>query len=424
AQQADLPAAPGQFWVELPAKARPFPEPLAEGASPGFKWRGTKGWFWTPSQYLAEIPYLARFKMNFLMNCYGSLFDYEHHSNWWDGRANRWWEDLPEEKKLAFEQIARECRKHNIQFCFSMNPNFVSARQVNDGRPESVDLLYRHYVWMQDLGVQWFNIAVDDASEGIDASSQAKVVNEIFRRLCLRDPGAQMIFCPTYYWGDGTGAKQKPYLEILARQLDGEVYLFWTGDAVVGKITRPAAERFRRISGHRLFLWDNYPVNDNQATMHLGPVVDRDADLGAVIDGYMSNPHCRQNQMNRLPLATCADYCYNPAAYDPQRSIGQAILLLADSRPRREALRDMVNAYPGMLIRGNYATGFNAVRDLYSRIGALPNSRWALEAYLNSLQDLQIRFGGAFGNAYEPGQQTLQADLQVLGETFAAQYGH
>ena len=195
---------------------------------------------------------------------------------------------------------------------------------VNDDSPESLEQLFKHYAWMQGLGVKWFNISLDDATQGVNASTQAKVVNEVLRRLRAKDAEAQMIFCPTFYWSDGNatnqmnlGMDQRPYLETLARELDPNVYLFWTGDGVVGSITRRAAESFRRISGHRLFLWDNYPVNDNQPAMHLGPVVDRDSDLCEVIDGYMSNPMCRQNQINRLPLATCADYAYNPRGYDP-----------------------------------------------------------------------------------------------------------
>src|ERR1035437_1584737 len=53
------------FQVQLPAKGRPFPEPLAAGQQPGFKFRGTKGWAWTPEQYLEEIPWLPKFQMKF-----------------------------------------------------------------------------------------------------------------------------------------------------------------------------------------------------------------------------------------------------------------------------------------------------------------------------------------------------------------------
>src|ERR1039458_6014334 len=116
------------FHVTLSDPKRTFPEPLAPGEQPGFKFRGTKGWAWTPEQYLAEIPYLVKFKMNFLMNCYSSMFDLEHYAGW--AQANRWWEDLPDAKKKAYEKVVRECQNNGIQFCFSMNPNIAGKRMV------------------------------------------------------------------------------------------------------------------------------------------------------------------------------------------------------------------------------------------------------------------------------------------------------
>ena len=47
--------------------------------------------------------------------------------------------------------------------------------------------------------------------------------------------------------------------------------MFWTGDTFT-RITRAAAESYKKRVKHRLFLWDNYPVNDGQQTLHLGPV--------------------------------------------------------------------------------------------------------------------------------------------------------
>lgn len=404
------------YAVRLPRKARPIPEPLARGEEPGFKFRGTKGWAWTPEQYLAEIPYLAKFKMNFFMNCYISMFDTENHV-WTNGEANRWYEDLPETKKKAYEKVVRACQANGIEFCFSMNPNLISKRLVNDGAPDSVDLLYKHYAWMQSLGVKWFNISLDDAAQGVNPSTQAKVVNEVFQRLRVKDPRAQMIFCPTFYWDDGTatnqmnwGQDQQPYLETLARELHPDVYLFWTGDAVVGKISRRAAESFKRLSGHRLFLWDNYPVNDDQPTMHLGPIRGREAGLAAVIDGYMSNPMCKQNELNRLPLATCADYAYNPDAYDPDRSIGQSILLLGKTKGQRQVLKELVETYPGFLVTGG-GPGTNPVRDQYLRLLKDTDGADAATAFLKRIEALHLRLQKEFPNTFAAAKKTLENDL-------------
>lgn len=412
------------FHVTLPAEPRAFPEPLPPGTSPGFTLRGMKGWAWTPEQYLAEIPFLARVRMNFLMNCYISMFDIEHHEKWYDGEANRWWEDLPPAKKAAYEKVVRAAQAHGLQFCFSMNPNFVSKRLVNDDSPDSVDLLFKHYAWMQGLGVKWFNLALDDAKTGIHAASHARVCNEIFRRLRARDPAAQMIFCPTYYWGDGTLTNQQPYLEVLARELDPEIYVFWTGDAIVGKVTRRAAESFRGIVKRRVILWDNYPVNDGHPTMHLGPVTDRDPDLAEVLDGYVCNPLRQQNEINRIPLATCADYAYNPRAYDPWRSIGQAILLQAETPSQRVVLRDLVELYPGVLLvaESRNKTGYNPVRAQMDRILALPQPKPVAAAYLHALEALAARFETEFPGRYTAEKKTLAADIAAVKQKFAARF--
>ena len=76
--------------------------------------------------------------------------------------------------------------------------------------------------------------------------------------------------------------------------------------------------------------------------MNLGPLTGRDLDLCEVIYGYMSNPHCAQNQANRIPLLTCADYSYNPWSYDPGRSIGQSILHLTKTQDERQVLKRLV----------------------------------------------------------------------------------
>lgn len=410
------------FWIEMPKERRPFPEPLAAGQKPGFAMRGTKGWMWTPEQTLAEIPVLAKYGMNFFQNCYGSMCDIEHYS-WGNPEINRWWEDLPAEKKAAYEKIVRLCQRYDIEFCFSMNPNLCSKRALDYKSDKDIDDLWKHYSWMQGLGVKWFNISLDDISQGIDASGQSRVVNIIFKRLKQKDPNAKMIFCPTFYWGDGTDTAAKAYLEIIAKELDQDVYLFWTGDSVVGNITREAAETYKGIAGHRLFLWDNYPVNDAHPTMHLGPVINRDADLCEAVDGYMSNPLCQQNEWNRIPLLTCADYAYNPSAYDPMRSIGQAILHLGRTPEEREVLKQAVEVYPGFVIWGKPNTGLNPVREQFNKILAIPHSRYIAEAYVSRLEALADKTDRVFPDRCKAERQTLRNDIAHVKGLLEARYG-
>ena len=409
------------FRVELPKQVKVFPESLPEGAEPGFKLRGTKGWAWTPEQYMEEIPVLAKCKMNFLMNCYSSMFEPELMPGGFG--KNEWWLPLSEAKKNAYAEIVRSCQKHGIAFCFCMNPNINSTRFA--GRdPSDVDALWQHYQWMQSLGVKWFSISLDDISQGINAEIQSNVVNEIFRRLREKAPGAQMIFCPTYYWGNGVGDENvNAYNAILAKQLHPDVYVFWTAGTPYNA-TRRDAESYKKALNHRVILWDNYPVNDRHPTMQLGPVRGRDADLCKVVDGYMANPHCPQNRINRVALLTCADYAYNPKAYNPSRSIGQAIAHLAENDQQRECLAELTAAYPGCLVFGGNL-GTNPVRERFQAIAAKPDSRAEADKYISDFEALTKRFSKAFPDQFPDAIATMAADVDwlkaALNEKYKAQ---
>ncbi len=407
--------------VDLPTVLREFPEPLPEGRKPGFAIRGTKGWGWTPEQYLAEIPTIAKYKMNFLMNCYLSMFVRTPKTE------NRWWEPLPDELKRAYARVFAESRKAGVDFCFAIHPQLMSPRPMNPVSDEDFEQLWPNFAWAQSEGVRWFALPIDDvhAMPGvpINGSQHAALVNKLFGRLRAADPQCQMVVCPTWYWGDGNEPHQKEYLEALAREMHPDVYVFWTGNAVVGQVTRKAAETFRSYVRHRVILWDNYPVNDDRPTLHLGPVINRDADLGEVLDGYMSNPHCKQNEINRIPLLTCADYAWNPLDYDPARSIGQAIAHLEGEPAARVALAELVEAYPGMLLYGQANTGFNAVHEQFNRILGGPHPRFTAEAFIRQLQGLSGRLAAAVGDRYPAARATLDADIAGAVKAFENRYG-
>jgi hypothetical protein len=106
--------------------------------------------------------------------------------------------------------------------------------------------------------------------------------------------------------GDTLGVR---YTKELAEKLDPDVYLFRTGPGVFSLTTTAEdAENYERLSRHRVFIWDNYPVNDQNPTLHLGPLMGRDPRLARVVDGYVSNPLSSQNEANRIPMLTIADY--------------------------------------------------------------------------------------------------------------------
>jgi hypothetical protein len=378
---------------------------------PHFQYRGMKGWSWTPEQYLEEIPTMHRLKLNFLMNCYGSMFT----SAPGEPPKNEWWKPMTAARKAAYKKVIEACRQNDITFCFAMHPQISSPRPLNLESSEDFEQFFAHYAWAQSEGVHWFSVSLDDVSWGpggpkAGGSEHAKFANAVFARLRQTDPAAQMIFCPGPYWGDGKDPKVRPYLEALKHQLNQDIYVFWTGDDVVTpKITRAAAESYKKAVGHRLFLWDNYPVNDAHPTMHLGPVFGRDPSLCELIDGYISNPMTTQNEINRLPLATCADYALNPQSYNPERSENQAITNLAATVPQQDALRALVALYPGFLVTGG-GTGNNPVRDKFNALASQGNTA-AIAGYIKNVNDVATRFAQAFPDRFLDARRTVLADV-------------
>ncbi|MCO5052838.1 MAG: beta-N-acetylglucosaminidase domain-containing protein [Verrucomicrobiae bacterium] len=410
-----------QHQVRLPAKLRsPGKADANRSTASGFRYRGMKGWSWTPDQYLEEIPILAGLGMNFLMNCYRSM-NVSHPGEPW---RNEWWRPMSRERQQEFRRIIRSCAEHHITFCFALHPQLASSRPLTLGSAKDLELFFQHYAWAQEKGVEWFAVCLDDTiwgSEGPAAlgMSHSTLVNSIYHALFVKNERVQLLFCPACYWGDGSNPEHAAYLAAVAKELHPEIYVFWNGDAIVTpRVTRLAAESFKRTVQHRLFLWDNYPVNDGNSTMHLGPLSGREPELCQVVDGYLCNSMCSQNQINRLPLATAADYTSNPWTYKPARSIGQAILRLGRNATEQTVLKELVEAYPGFIVAGG-GTGMNPVRAKFGNLLTGDGTRAAATKFATQMERLTARLGKAFPQQYLDAKHTLLADVAWMKEQLA-----
>ena len=103
---------PGNLSTSPPRKPMDSALPL-HPANDAFELRGTKGYFWTPAQYLEEIPILKSYGMNFLATCYGSFFrDYTFKEG-----HNDWWVEMDAGLKREWQQVIHSCRENGINFC-------------------------------------------------------------------------------------------------------------------------------------------------------------------------------------------------------------------------------------------------------------------------------------------------------------------
>ena len=402
------------FYVSIPKNRQELPDLTDKG----FKLRGTKGWNWTPEQTLAEIPYLKKFKMNFFMNCYTSMFDYPN--------SNDWWKPFSDDFKKKYEEIVKACKENDIEFCFALNPNLFSSRHFDYNSKKDQEDLWQHYKWMAGLGVNWFSVCLDDISKGLDAAGQARMVNALLKRIRKINPKAQMVFCPTVYASSYTVkgiSDNTAYLSTLAKELDKDVYCFWTGDYVCGPITEAKAREFKEIIGHRLIIWDNYPVNDGHQAMHLGPVVQRDPGLAAYCEGYMANAMRTQNEFNRIPLYTVADYTLDPENYDPLNSIGQAVLHLSKTPEQARTLADAVDVYYGFLLsKSVHNCGFNTARAAFQNLLAQQHGYTAASAFLSKLRQVRKRLDHQFPGMYAAEMKTIDTDIRWMEENIQLKY--
>lgn len=426
------------FRISLPRRMETLPFGSSRaGAQPAFPLRGIKGYGWSERQYLRQIPILSEYKLNFLMNGYESLWELGRHDTLPAGPVNFWYKPLSAKKREAFSRVIRSSRRHGLDFCFCMNPNLRSDRPFEYGDAGALAALWRHYEWAQQLGVKWFGVSLDDIRSGVDGEAQARLANTIFERLRKRDRRAQMIFTPTWYAGTGKigietpstlgakvpGSKINPgidYTQQLARLLASDVYLFWTGPAVASLEVNAAQVRaYKALSKHRIILWDNYPVNDRNPTLHMGPLTGRSAGLASEASGYMSNPMAAEDEANRIPLLTIADYAWNPEQYDPMRSMGQSVLHFSLSSARREALRHLSELYPGRLWDRSTATGWNSLRERFFR-RMKDRSAGDPQALVSQANAALAEMQSAFPDRWSSGWGVLEQDLAAMASEMAA----
>lgn len=388
----------------------------------GFRIRGIKGWAWTTEQYLEEIPWLSKYKMNFLMNCFVSLYSHQKRSvN--DSWNNDWWLPLRPDQKKGLENIINKCREYAISFCFSMHPQLNTKRPIDLLNEKDYRDFFQHYDWAQQKGVRWFSICLDDVygnpSLKISGKEQAEFVNKVLKNLRQKDAKAQMIFCPTWYWGTGENYVQKEYYRQLSEYLDKDVYIFWTGNATRSPvITMDDAMAVKDLTKHRVILWDNYPANDGRPTMHLQPVSGRDRDLFKVVDGYLALPMATQNQITRIPLFTAADYAFSPQNYNPGQSILESIVHQTDNKKQQRMLLELVKLYSSDGI--SESTHYNNLLSEYEQ--KLKESKNQAYAFIRNAEKILSDLRSLFPNSYIREKATLEENISNMKSQFKTVY--
>ncbi|NUR88611.1 MAG: hypothetical protein HOY71_31360, partial [Nonomuraea sp.] len=178
---------------------------------------------------------------------------------------------------------------------------------------------------------------------------QSELINKVQRWATAKGDESPLQMVPTEYYN----ATETPYKKAIRETLDQQVVVQWTGLAVVpGTITKAQAAQARKVFGHQILVWDNYPVNDyNPGRIPLGDYAGREPGLSEQLAGIISNP-MNQAAVSKIALYAFADFGWNDPVYDAQASWLRALNEVASGDQRVvRALRDFadLSTYDGTL---------------------------------------------------------------------------
>jgi hypothetical protein len=241
-----------------------------------------------------------------------------------------WRKPYPKREAERLGALVSASRENFVNFCFAISPGL----SIRYSSPEDFRELTSKLASVGKLGVSCFALFLDDVPPELQdvadrvefktlAQAHASLINRLYDGLQSRSPNNRLVVTPTTYanaWG------KRDYIEELGALVRPEIPMVWTGiDTFSPVITREQALDWGKILRRRPLVWDNFPVNDAESWRpYLGPLVGRGPDLNQATQGFFANPMI-QPRASMIPLATVADYLWNPAAYNPAKSLDLAV---------------------------------------------------------------------------------------------------
>ncbi|MDH6578285.1 beta-N-acetylglucosaminidase domain-containing protein [Kitasatospora sp. MAP5-34] len=340
-RQLLAPVAAGQGQGDS-AAGRGFPGVSVRDWPSGAPVRGTAESFygtpWTTEQRLDQLDFLGRSKQNYFLYAPGGD----------PYRLSRWRDAYPAAQADDLRGLGDRARANHVTLAYSVDPGqsfcYSSAKDVDAlvGKLEAMRAVGFSAFQLQFLDVSYteWHCNVDQKNFGTGpaaaARAQAALVTKVRDRLAAGHPElAPLSVVPTEYQHSGAS----PYRTALAAALPSGVQVAWSGGAVIpAKITGGQTADAGSLFHHPLMTLDNYPVNDSTPDrLYLGAYTGRDPEVASrsavLLTAAMSQPIA-----SRIPLATAADFDWNPVGYRPADSLRAALRPLADSDAALAAL--------------------------------------------------------------------------------------
>jgi hyaluronoglucosaminidase len=231
-------------------------------------------------------------------------------------RAARWQEPYPsrEAQKLA-DFIAQACELF-VGVIFGLQAELDPA----DG--SHLLALEAKCEWVLEAGAEGIALVCGGPAE--DPRAWARLANSLLARLKEAHPQVKLWVGLPGVASEGSGHNSP--LHDLALDLDPEIQLWWPGsEPAISRLDTEAVAAAARYVGRAPWLWENYP--DNRFApfkLFMGPYQGRDAELAQHVGGVTAVP-MQQVLASQVPLATVADFLWDPTGYDPEVAWEQAL---------------------------------------------------------------------------------------------------
>lgn len=236
---------------------RDWPGTALRGVIEGFY--GTP---WSQKARLDQLDYYGEHKMNIYV--YSPKDDAYLREKWRDA--------YPADQLAQIKELTDRAVQRHVEFTYALSPG-LSVCYSSDA---DVKALVDKFQTIWDIGGRTFAVPLDDISYtdwncdadkakwgtggGAAGAAQAYLLNRVNKEFIATHPGAQPLqMVPTEYYNISESA----YKTALSEQLDPDVLVEWTGVGVVAPtMTVAQADTARKVFGHPILTWDNYPVND------------------------------------------------------------------------------------------------------------------------------------------------------------------
>ncbi|MEU6131507.1 beta-N-acetylglucosaminidase domain-containing protein [Saccharopolyspora sp. NPDC047091] len=287
---------------------------------------------WTHAERMDQLAFYGDVKLNTYV--YAPKDDPYH--------RERWREPYPEDKLSEVRELIGQAAAHHVRFTFALSP----GQSICFSDPADFQALLGKLQAVYDSGVRDFSVPFDDISytrwncgadqahygapgEAAAGRAQAEILSRVQREFIDAHPDARPLqMVPTEY----SDYEDSPYKTALRDGLDPRVVAMWTGDGVIPEqITVSDAEKAAQVWGRKVFLWDNYPVNDfdgSEGRLLLGPYGEREPGLGEQLVGDVVNP-MNQAAASKVVEIGAADFAWNDDDFDAQRAHRAAARYLA-----------------------------------------------------------------------------------------------